>query len=122
MGHVFLRVVEGPDSGREARADGQVVVGRGDGVEVVLGDRGVSRRHIMIRVDGTTAVIEDLGSSNGTYVNDDRIVEPRRVAEGDAIRIGSSTLELRVGSAESPDARGTATEILTPPDSQTTLS
>ena len=119
---MFLRVVEGPDSGREARADGQVVVGRGDGAEVVLGDRGVSRRHVLIRVDGTTAVIEDLGSSNGTYVNDDRIVEPRRVAEGDAIRIGSSTLELRVGPTERFEARGSATEILTPPDSQATLS
>lgn len=117
-----MAVVEGPDAGREVRVGGDLVVGRGEAAELVLGDPSVSRRHALIRADGTTAVVEDLGSSNGTYVNDEPVTQPRRVTDGDRVRLGGSALEVRVGPTEAGPLPGGETEILTPPDSQVTRS
>jgi pSer/pThr/pTyr-binding forkhead associated (FHA) protein len=122
MAEVYVKIVEGPDAGREVPAGDELVIGRGDAAELVIADPGVSRRHAVMRAEGQTAVIEDLGSSNGTYVNDEPVAQPRRVAEGDVIRLGASTLEVRLGPTQTETLPGEETEILTPPDSQKTLS
>lgn len=123
MADVYLKILDGPDAGRETRAGDELVIGRGEAAELVLPDPSVSRRHALIRAEGQTAVLEDLGSANGTYVNDEPVGQPRRVAEGDVIRLGASTLEVRVGPTQTqPLLPGEETEILTPPDSATTLS
>lgn len=65
-----------------------VTLGRLDDCEVTLKSRGVSRAHARISLVDGRHVIEDLGSTNGTYVNDIRLHDPQPLQEGDEIRIG----------------------------------
>jgi DNA-binding winged helix-turn-helix (wHTH) protein len=77
-------------------AEGEHVVGRGGDCEVQLTSAAVSRRHARIRIDGNTAVIEDLRSRNGTYVRDRRIQQPATLEDGDRVRIGDISLRFCV--------------------------
>ena len=69
-------------------ADG-ATLGRGD-VEIQLEDPFASSRHARISRQGRTLVIEDLGSTNGTYLNDEPLNGPQPLHNGDRIRIGDS--------------------------------
>ncbi|HLE98420.1 MAG TPA: FHA domain-containing protein [Gaiellaceae bacterium] len=73
---------------------GPTVVGRDAGSGVHLDDEFASARHARIdpRPDGTW--IEDLGSTNGTYVNGERVIGAHPVAPGDVVRIGETELRL----------------------------
>jgi hypothetical protein len=62
-------------------------LGRGD-VEIQLDDPFASSRHARISRQGRTLVIEDLGSTNGTYLNDEPLNGPQPLHDGDRIRIG----------------------------------
>jgi GGDEF domain-containing protein len=69
----------------------EVVVGREtDGLR--LDHPGVSRRHARLRITGAEVVVEDLGSTNGTFVGVERIKRPRVVKEGDALAFGTQAL------------------------------
>ncbi|WP_353649705.1 FhaA domain-containing protein [Nakamurella sp. A5-74] len=70
---------------------GSNIVGRGQDASFRLPDTSVSRRHIDIYFDGQTAVLHDLGSTNGSTVNGSS-VQTWQLAEGDVIRIGHSTV------------------------------
>jgi DNA-binding winged helix-turn-helix (wHTH) protein len=84
---------------------GENVLGReGPGV-ILLKSASVSRRHARIVIDSNGAVVEDLGSKNGTYVNDRQVGGPTRVTEGDRVRIGSLLFTFR----SSPPASTTET-------------
>jgi hypothetical protein len=65
-------------------------LGRGD-VEIQLEDPFASSRHARLIRQGALLVIEDLGSTNGTYLNDELLRGPRPLHPGDRIRIGDST-------------------------------
>ena len=69
-------------------------IGRLSGSEVEISDPGASRRHAEVRRKGDDFVIVDLGSTNGTLVNDDPVSE-RTLEDGDRITIGQTTLEFR---------------------------
>ncbi len=71
-----------------------IVIGREARCDVVLDDRTVSRRHAEIKVGDDSVTLTDLGSSNGTYVNRERI-ENHTLAPNDAITIGSFGLKVR---------------------------
>jgi hypothetical protein len=62
-------------------------LGRGD-VEIQLDDPFASSRHARISREGHAVVIEDLGSTNGTYLNDEPLTGPQPLHDGDRIRIG----------------------------------
>ncbi len=64
-------------------------LGRGD-VEIRLDDPFASSRHARISREGRLLVIEDLGSTNGTYLNEDPLTGPQPLHDGDRIRIGDS--------------------------------
>ncbi len=66
-------------------------LGRGDDVEISLEDPFASSRHAQLTRQGTIVVIEDLGSTNGTYLNDELLRGPRPLHPGDRVRIGDST-------------------------------
>jgi pSer/pThr/pTyr-binding forkhead associated (FHA) protein len=66
-----------------------VTLGRGD-VEIRLDDPFASSRHARISRHGPVVVIEDLGSTNGTYLNDELLTGPQPLHDGDRIRIGDS--------------------------------
>ena len=65
------------------------VLGRGD-VEISLEDPFASSRHARISREGRVLVIEDLGSTNGTYLNEEPLSGPQPLYDGDRIRIGDS--------------------------------
>jgi S-DNA-T family DNA segregation ATPase FtsK/SpoIIIE len=92
-----LRVVGGPDAGRVHRlAPGSVVVGRAGVVR--LDDPELSREHCRISLTHDGATVEDLGSSNGSWLDGRRLAESDVLAYGGLLRIGDSTLQLHRAS------------------------
>ncbi len=91
-GHCFRLTgeVDGSRLGYEL-ADGEHVVGAGDGCEVVIAVPGVSRRHALLSVADGVLTVRDLGSRNGTYANGRRI-EEAAVDEGDWVGFGPAVL------------------------------
>jgi pSer/pThr/pTyr-binding forkhead associated (FHA) protein len=80
-----------PDGSRVRLAEEPLAIGRLPDCDVVLVDPNVSRRHAELRRDGTTVVVVDLGSTNGTRVNG-ATVKRRQLSDGDEISVGSSSL------------------------------
>ncbi|MFC2023295.1 VWA domain-containing protein [Chloroflexota bacterium] len=69
---------------------GTINIGRGSENQVALDDPTVSRQHAWIKADGEDFMVFDVGSGNGTFVNDERVSEPRRLENGDLIRFGEA--------------------------------
>lgn len=87
-----LLVVEsapGHSAGSRYDVSGGATLGRGD-VEIVLEDPFASTRHARVERQGTAVVLEDLGSTNGTYLNDELLSGPQPLHSGDRVRIGDS--------------------------------
>lgn len=68
----------------------EIVVGRDDAADVTIPSSAVSRRHAKLTRENDGYVIEDLGSSNGTYVNSQKLTAPRALRAGDQIRLGKA--------------------------------
>jgi pSer/pThr/pTyr-binding forkhead associated (FHA) protein len=89
-------VVDGPSSGASAQLDtGPVLVGRGADAAIRLDDDYVSTRHARIGSSGGTFYVEDLGSTNGTYIGSQRITQATAIQLGSRVRVGKTTLELK---------------------------
>jgi pSer/pThr/pTyr-binding forkhead associated (FHA) protein len=86
---------------------GETLLGRSPYCSIVLNDGLVSRQHAAIRVTREAVQIEDLGSRNGTWVNQRRIDGARQLAPGDRIDIGGHTLEVEVDTREERPFRET---------------
>ena len=71
------------------------LIGRAAECTLVLDDDYASGRHARISYDGSTWLVEDLGSTNGTFLGATRLTEPRPVAVGSVVRIGRTTIELQ---------------------------
>jgi hypothetical protein len=76
--------------------DGDLVLGRGDSAEIRLEDPFASARHARIYEQGNSVVVEDLGSTNGTYLNEELLESPRPLHPGDRVRIGDSEFAFEV--------------------------
>jgi pSer/pThr/pTyr-binding forkhead associated (FHA) protein len=90
-------VVRGADGRRLAarKLDGPVQIGRGPACDLRLEDAYVSNVHARIFPRGDGWYVEDLGSTNGTFVNEERIAAPAPVRAGDRVRVGTTLIELR---------------------------
>jgi DNA-binding winged helix-turn-helix (wHTH) protein len=75
---------------------GENLLGRDEDAVVWIDDAQVSRRHARILVDEKGALLEDLGSKNGTYLRGKRIEAPRKLADEDQVTIGPASLIFRV--------------------------
>ena len=95
MSDLILEIVEGPAAGQQLPLTQAVEAGRSADVGLSLSDEQASRHHARIEPSGGGAVVTDLDSSNGTYVNDQPISQPTQLRPGDRVRIGLSVLELR---------------------------
>jgi len=84
---------------------GETLFGRDDDVRVWIDDASVSRRHARIVVHDGKATLEDLGSKNGTFHNDNRLTAPVRLSDGDRIQVGRANIVFR----ESSPTRSTQT-------------
>ena len=109
VGYAFCADVTGLPAGRSAPAaievlwmkqnfpltDGEHIAGRDAECSLIIEGSTVSRQHARITVADEAAMIEDLESTNGTYVNGTRITAPTRLAHGDELSLGSEILEVR---------------------------
>jgi len=87
-----LFVLQGPDKGRGFQtSDGAAVIGRVSD-HIPLTDTSASRRHAEIRPENGSWVLADLQSSNGTFLNGQRVFRPMALQHGDQIRIGATVL------------------------------
>ncbi|HET9368744.1 MAG TPA: FHA domain-containing protein [Vicinamibacterales bacterium] len=80
---------------------GEHVIGRDPDAGVRLDSTTVSRRHARLLVSAAQTVLEDFGSKNGTFIGEERVVAPRTLADGDAIRIGDLLVTYRAPGAGS---------------------
>lgn len=100
-------VEQEPEPGREVEAREGTTIGR-DGCDVGFEDPELSRRHARIRLVGSAVAIEDLGSTNGTFVNDERIAGVRELVAGDVVRFGHTVWKLEPVAAVTTVAQSPA--------------
>ncbi len=87
---MHLEVISGPDMGRRRRFRSvRMVIGRAAGCDFRLQDASVSRRHLELVLGDGGVLLRDLGSGNGTKVNDEKVAE-HRLEDGDEISIGKT--------------------------------
>lgn len=83
-------------------AEGVNVIGRAGDAAIPIDSPGMSRYHARIVVTGGEAVLEDLGSKNGTHLNGCRLTMPCRLDDGNQIRLGTVVMTFRMASPTSP--------------------
>jgi diguanylate cyclase (GGDEF)-like protein len=89
-----LVLIHGEDLGRKFDlTNEETLIGRTSKADIQVDQDSVSRNHAKIRVDGTRITIEDLGSTNGTIVNDEHIEEVLRLRNGDLVKIGRTVFK-----------------------------
>ena len=93
-----------PDPPFVIPADKRAVCGRGTTADLVVLDRECSREHFAIEVRDGEAFLEDLGSSNGTYVNDVPAAEPVLLADGDVIRAGAAVFHFSTNDEDTQES------------------
>jgi DNA-binding winged helix-turn-helix (wHTH) protein len=92
--------------GETALVEGENLIGRDRAASIRVDCPGVSRRHARIFVDGDTAILEDLGSKNGTFLAGRQLVRPTPLAHGDEIRIGQTVARFTFVVDDSPAFKG----------------
>ena len=91
-----VAIIEGANAGETISLDeAPLLIGRGSDAAIRLDDDYVSTRHARIAASGEQWFVEDLGSTNGTYIGSQRLSQPATLQLGSQIRIGKTTLELR---------------------------
>ena len=91
---VFM-ITQGSQAGLSADlAGGVIMIGRGANCQLILDDDYVSTRHARVVGSPSGIYVEDLGSTNGTYVNGQRITAPTTITLADTVRIGKTMLRL----------------------------
>jgi len=101
----WLEVDSGPAQGREFQLRGTMRIGRTLDNEIWVEDSQVSRHHAAISRETGGFTLQDLGSSNGTFLNEQRISGPRILNDGDRIRVGNTNLVFCTGAASTPAPR-----------------
>ena len=136
---LMLEIVEGPGAGKQYDIDRPVVIGRDNTADLVIDDSQASRRHARIEPTGHGAVVEDMGSTNGTFINDNELHGRAELGPDDELLIGVTVMQVRtsqdverqpsavraVPSFAIPESRPTYTDAVTgerspasgPPDS-----
>ncbi len=96
-----LKFISGKYQGGEyaLKLDSEIIIGRSSDLDMVLVEDMVSRQHSKITTHGGELYIEDLGSTNGTFVNGEKISK-KRLKEGDRILVGTSIIKLVAASDE----------------------
>ena len=91
-----LQIVEGPNAGQSVPlGDKPILLGRGTDAAIRLDDDYVSTRHARFATNGEQWFVEDLGSTNGTYLGSQRLTTPTPIGIGIPVRLGKTIVELR---------------------------
>ena len=96
-----IRLIERGTSAGQTRevpiTEPEFLIGRGADCDLRLRDSSVSRHHCTLRISGGEATVVDLGSSNGTFVNGQRVRSSAPVRNGDELKVGSCAFVLDLG-------------------------
>jgi hypothetical protein len=115
MGRLVVRPLPGKSGGqtREVPLDGRdIAIGRSPTCDIMLeDDQLVSRRHALLRYNGSEYTIVDLGSSNGTFLNEEETHEETPLRDGDLIGIGEYEILYSKSAPVSPDDSQAATQV-----------
>ncbi len=95
--HILMR--DGSVTERDLNDD-EIKIGKGPQNDIILSDASVSGSHAMISFENGVYKISDLGSRNGTLLNDVRVTEPHAIQHGDLIKMGHCTLTFRLKDAD----------------------
>jgi pSer/pThr/pTyr-binding forkhead associated (FHA) protein len=88
--------VSGALAGRRVDVGAQpITIGKGPATLQIGDDAAVSTRHAELALRGGAFVVTDLGSTNGTFVNSQRITQPTRLGDGDLLRFGNTQMKFR---------------------------
>ena len=90
-----LAVIEGTLKGKTLTLNDELIVGRGEKCHLVLDDNYVSQVHARFFSRGEAYMVEDMGSTNGTYLNRNRLTSPAELQRGDRVKIGKTIMEAR---------------------------
>jgi hypothetical protein len=90
-----LRMIKGVSSFGVYSLEGTARIGRANECDVLLADPSVSRAHAIVETTGLEPTVRDLGSTNGTYVNGERI-ESKALRDGDELRFGNTRMQFEV--------------------------
>ncbi|MCD9199414.1 FHA domain-containing protein FhaB/FipA [Aeromicrobium wangtongii] len=91
-----LKIVDGPNAGQSVPlGQGPILLGRGTDAAIRLDDDYVSTRHARFATNGEQWFVEDLGSTNGTYLGSQRISAPIPIGLGIQVRLGKTIVELQ---------------------------
>ena len=94
-GPLVLRLVAPPElKGRTFPLGEEVTVGRAAGCQVTIDDTYASQLHARVFLRDGQVFVEDLGSTNGTYLNRRKVTGPMQIQRGDKLQIGNTVLEL----------------------------
>ena len=116
----FLIVRSGPRSGERIELVGELVVGR-ENADLTVHDEEVSRRHLAVRPHEDGVELEDLGSTNGTFVDGARLAAVVVVSSGARVTLGETELEIEVDEPE-PEFDPGATRLRErPPERDATI-
>ena len=90
-----LEIVEGPGAGTQFDVAGPLVIGRDDTADLVIADTQASRRHARIEPTAHGAIVEDLQSTNGTFINDNELHGRGELGPDDELLIGVTVMQVR---------------------------
>ena len=91
-----VAVVEGEGlKGQTFELNSELLIGRAEKCHIVLQDTYASQVHARIFSKGEGFMVEDMGSTNGTYLNRQKVISPTELARGDHVKIGKTVLEMR---------------------------
>jgi predicted component of type VI protein secretion system len=116
----FLIVRSGPRSGERIELIGELVVGR-ENADVTVADDEVSRRHLAVRPHEDGVELEDLGSTNGTFVDGARLSAVVVVSSGARVTLGETELEIEIEVPEPEPDPGATRLRERPPERDATI-
>ena len=92
--HVSVTIISGPSTGTTwmLKPNTKVLLGRSREADVTIADLGISRAHCSIYAVGERVYIEDLNSSNGTYLNGEKVLQTIQINNGDQVSLGNETV------------------------------
>ncbi|HEC36485.1 MAG TPA: FHA domain-containing protein [Anaerolineae bacterium] len=111
-----LVMTQGPQPGQTFSLDKELIsIGRDPGNDITINDPQISRQHARLALRGGIMVLEDLGSTNGTFVNGMRLTAPHTLANGDVIGLGGGVTLTFYGQATGAAETVIAPQGIVPP-------